>query len=138
VRIHVREQPKEWERFGKFFGVEWTPTVLVVDSTGAERHRIEGSLPVEEFLGQLILGLGHSAFARHEWSEAERLFREAIQRAPKSSAAPEAQYWAGVARYKATNDASALGQTAEAFRTRYSDSPWAKKASVWEAGRKST
>ena len=45
--------------------------------------------------------------------------------------AAEALYWAGVAKYKATGDAAALGETAEAFSTRFRDSPWAKKASVW-------
>jgi len=37
-----------------------------------------------------------------------------------------------VARYKAMNDPTALSATAEEFRTRYSDTSWAKKASVWE------
>ena len=57
-------------------------------------------------------------------------FREAVERYPDTDAAAEALYWAGVARYKATNDPSALEQTAEAF-TRYPGSVWAKKASVW-------
>src|SRR2546423_639106 len=50
---------------------------------------------------------------------------------PDTGAAPEALYWAGVARYKATNDPSALEQTAQAFAQRYQDTAWAKKASVW-------
>lgn len=45
--------------------------------------------------------------------------------------APEALYWAGVSKYKASGDPGALARTAEAFRTRFTDSPWAKKASVW-------
>jgi hypothetical protein len=36
-----------------------------------------------------------------------------------------------VTRYKATNDAAALAETTKAFKERYSDSTWAKKASVW-------
>jgi TolA-binding protein len=54
-----------------------------------------------------------------------------VERFPNSDAAPEALYWAGVARYKATNDPSALEQTAQASAQRYQDSAWAKKASVW-------
>jgi TolA-binding protein len=50
---------------------------------------------------------------------------------PGTDAAAEAMYWAGVARYKATNDASALKATADAFKKRYQDSIWAKKASIW-------
>ena len=48
-----------------------------------------------------------------------------------TDAAPEALYWAGVARYKATGDAAALAETAAEFANRYQDSAWAKKASVW-------
>ena len=40
-------------------------------------------------------------------------------------------YWAGVSRYKASNDGSALKATAQAFKQRYSDTTWAKKASIW-------
>jgi hypothetical protein len=46
---------------------------------------------------------------------------------------PEAMYWAGVARYKATGDAAALAATANDFRERHQGSTWAKKASVWAA-----
>lgn len=44
---------------------------------------------------------------------------------------PEALYWAGVAKYKATGEAGALAETAEHFKTRFPESNWAKKASVW-------
>ena len=131
VRVHVREQPEAWKRLGERYGVQWTPTILVVDPSGAERHRIEGFLPVDELLAQLTLGMGKSAFARQQFAEAERWFREAVERYPDTDAAPEALYWAGVALYKKTDDASALAQTAEAFTRRYQDNIWAKKASVW-------
>lgn len=131
ARIHVREQPEDWKRFGERFGVQWTPTILIVDATGAERHRIEGFLPVEDFLAQLMLGLAQSAFARQQYPEAERRYREVVERFPRTDAAPEALYWAGVARYKASNDPGALAQTGVAFTRQYQDSAWAKKASVW-------
>jgi hypothetical protein len=132
ARINVREQKTDWDRYSARYGVQWTPTILIVDPSGAERHRIEGFLPVDELLAQLVLGLGHSAFARQEFGEAERRLREVVERYPDTSAAPEALYWAGVARYKATNDATALGATAGAFARQYQDSVWAKKASVWK------
>ena len=131
ARIHVREQPEDWKRLGERYGVQWTPTVLIVDATGTERHRVEGFLPAEDFLPQLAIGLARSAFAREQYQEAERRYREIVERFPRSDVAPEALYWAGVARYKAANDAAALGQTAEAFTRQYQDSTWAKKASVW-------
>jgi TolA-binding protein len=79
----------------------------------------------------LLLGLGHAAFATGRFGDAEGRFQEVLDRYPQSDAAPEALYWRGVSRYKESNDASALGETARAFTERYRDSPWAKKASVW-------
>jgi tetratricopeptide (TPR) repeat protein len=131
ARVHVREQPEDYQRFGQRFGAQWTPTLLVIDPDGTERHRIEGFLPPEDLMAQLLLGLGHSAFARERWEEAERRFREVVERFPKSDAAPEALYWAGVARYKGKGDANALAETGREFTKRYQDSSWAKKASVW-------
>jgi tetratricopeptide (TPR) repeat protein len=131
VRIHVRDQADEFKRLGARFNAQWTPTILLLDASGQERHRVEGFLPAEDFLAQLTLGLAHSAFARGEFAEAERWYRQAVESYSATEAAPEALYWTGVARYKATNDAAALGETAKQFASRYRDSSWAKKASVW-------
>jgi hypothetical protein len=131
MRAHVRDNADEFKRLGSRFTAQWTPTTLIVDAEGNERHRIEGFLPADDFLAQLTLGLAKSAFARRRFDEAERLYREVVDRYPNTEAAPEALYWAGVSRYKGSNDASALGDTARAFSTRYTGSSWAKKASVW-------
>ncbi|HET9948567.1 MAG TPA: tetratricopeptide repeat protein [Longimicrobiales bacterium] len=131
VRVHVRDDAQEYRRLAELYGAQWTPTSLVLDPGGEERHRIEGFLPVEELVPQIELGLGRVAFARGDYEEAERRFRDVVDRAPGSEAAPAALYWAGVARFKATDDGAALAQTAEAFRERYQDTPWAKKSSVW-------
>jgi TolA-binding protein len=133
VRAHVREQAELFKQLGQRFNAQWTPTVLIVDSDGRERHRIEGFLPADEFLAELKLGLAHSAFASSRFSEAEPLFREVVDRHPNTEAAAEGLYWAGVSRYKATNDATALADTAHAFGERYQNSSWAKKASVWKS-----
>ena len=113
------------------FGVDWTPTIVVLDSDGTERHRIEGFLPKDDFLAQLMLGHAHIAFKRGRYEEAESRYREIVARLPDTDAAAAALYWAGVSRYKAKSDAAALEQTAEAFKTQYTDSSWAKKASIW-------
>jgi TolA-binding protein len=131
ARVHVKEQAEEYRRFSERYGALWTPTTLVLDENGVEQHRIEGFLPVDDFLAQLELGLAHSAFKHEKWDEAERRFREIVERYPSSDAAPEAQYWAGVARYKGSGKPEALGDTARAFQERYQNTSWAKKASVW-------
>jgi hypothetical protein len=131
ARVHVKEDPQEFKRYGERYGAQWTPAILLLDSDGVERHRIEGFLPADDFLAQLMLGHAHIAFQEHQWTEAERRFREIVKELPHTDAAPEALYWAGVAPYKASGDAGSLKETARAFSKQYQGSTWAKKASVW-------
>lgn len=131
ARLHVKEDAADFQLFGEKYNAQWTPTTVLLEPDGEEIHRIEGFLPADDFLAQLTLGLGHDAFKRKDFTSAEKHFREILERCPDTEGAAEAQYWAGVARYKATNDPKSLGETAAAFRTRYKDSSWAKKASVW-------
>jgi hypothetical protein len=126
VRIDVRKNPQPMDRFQAL----WTPTILLLDPQGTERYRFEGFLPVEDYLGRVTLGLGHVAFAMKDWVAAEARFHEVAEKYPQTEAAPEALYWEGVSRYKA-GDQSALGQTAQHFKMRYTDTDWAKKSSVW-------
>ena len=112
------------------FGAQWTPTVLIVDAPETERHRFEGFLPKEDYLAQLRLGLAHAARARGEFDDAAKRYREIADSATDDVAA-EALYWSGVSRYKSTNDGAALAETAKAFQSRFTDSAWAKKSSVW-------
>ena len=131
VRAHVKANAADFQRLGAKYDAQWTPTTLIIDGEGQERHRIEGFLPADDFLGQLSLGAAKAAFSAGDFQTAERLFEEVLASYPNTDAAPEAQYWSGVSRYKATNDPSALGATFKKFQDRYKDSTWAKKASVW-------
>ena len=133
VRVHVKDNKDEFQRLGEKYNAQWTPTVLLLDQDGNERHRVEGFLPADEFLPQLELGAAHAAFKRHDHADAERRFRAIIDKHANSDVAAEALYWAGVSKYKASGDASALKDTATAFADRYKESAWAKKASVWAA-----
>ena len=132
ARLHVKEQAADFQRFGERYGAQWTPTILMIDSGAVERSRIEGFLPLEDFLAQLTLGLGQIAFHAKRFKDAERYFEEVLGRYAESDGAPEAQYWAGVSRYKASGDANELAATAQAFEKRYQHTVWAKKASVWK------
>ena len=131
ARVHVKEDPEAFKRYGEQYNAHWTPTVLELDPDGGEFFRIEGFLPLEDFLAQLMLGRAHMDFKQGKWAEGAKQFRKIVDDLPKSEGAAEAQYWAGVSQYKATNDANALKETAKAFTQRYKDSSWAKKASIW-------
>ena len=127
VKVHIKKHPELFEQFG----AHWTPTQIVLDPDGVERHRIEGYLPVDDFIAQLGMGLGRVAFETGRYADAQRLFLEVWTKHPKASAAPEARYWDGVAAYKATQDSAKLAQTAVALRDMYPASEWARKSSVW-------
>lgn len=131
ARVHVKDDRDAFKQYAERYKAPWTPTILVLDADGVEHHRIEGFLPVEDFLAQVMLGRARLAFDQQQWADAERRFKEIGERFPQSDAAPEALYWAGVAPYKATGDPASLQATAQAFTQRYRDTPWAKKASVW-------
>ena len=131
VRAHIRDNKEEFQRLGERFSAQWTPTILILDANGQERHRIEGFLPTPDFTAQLQLGAAKAVFARGDFADAERLYRDIVQKHPQSDAAAEALYWAGVSKYKASGEASALADTARAFSERYTDTPWAKKSSIW-------
>jgi hypothetical protein len=127
ARFHVKTHP---EAMGRFH-VDWTPTILILDSEGSERHRIEGFLPNDDFLAQLHLGLAHAAFTAGKFDQAAERFDTIVRDLPGSDSAPEAQYWAGVSRYKASGNGEALKATADAFKQLYGDTTWGKKASIW-------
>ncbi len=109
----------------------WTPTILILDSKGLERHRIEGYLPKDEFRAQLELGLARVAFMNKNWADAERRYAEVLERYPNSKSAPEALYWKGVSHYKGTNDHTVLGTLPGEFQQKYGDSIWAMKSAAW-------
>jgi len=132
VRMHVKEQGADYKRLSQKFTALWTPTTLIVDQSGEERHRIEGFLPAHDFIGQLSLGLARTAFAQGKFGEAERRYREIAERHHAEDVGAEATYWAGVSRYKATHDASVLNETAARLADVYPDSAWRKKSDVWQ------
>jgi hypothetical protein len=131
ARVHVKEDPDAFSRYAERYKAPWTPTILELDPDRVEHHRIEGFLPADDLLAQLMLGRARMGFDLQQWTEAERRFKEIVERFPQTDAAAEALYWAGVTPYKATGDPASLKQTALAFKQRYQDTPWAKKASVW-------
>ena len=131
ARVHVKADSELYRKYSEQYNAPWTPTILELDANGVERHRIEGFLPSDDFLSQLMLGRAKIAFAHEQWDEAGQRFREIVDKFPHADAAPEALYWAGVASYKKTHDNTSLKETGKAFTERYQDTSWAKKASVW-------
>jgi outer membrane protein assembly factor BamD (BamD/ComL family) len=127
VKIHIKEEPQTFKKFG----VQWTPTLLVMAPDGEEAFRIEGFLPVEDFLAQLELGLGKAFLHQEKFTEAETNFRDVAKRYPKTESAPQALYWAGVAAYKGSKDPGKLKETYQNLLKQFPTSEWTRKGVVW-------
>ena len=120
----------EYKRLAERYNVQWTPTILVLDPQGEERHRIEGFLPADDFLSQLSLGLAKVAFQRGNHAEAERRFREIVDMLPFHRRGARGALLGGRVEQGQRRRERPRRDHA-AFRDRYQDTTWAKKASVW-------
>ena len=105
--------------------------MLLLDSEGKERVRLEGYLPKDDFTAALESGLGRIAFVHKKYADAERWYGDVVTRFGDSHSAPEAMYWRAVTQYKAANDHTVLSKFAEELRSSYPSSVWASKATPW-------
>ncbi len=115
----------------KAFNVQWTPTIVIRDHDGQEHHRSTGFLSPEDFILEMRLGLAKMVYDQRRFEDANQAYRQILEAYPKTSAAPEALYFAGVCNYMASQDASHLSRTFQELREKYPQSDWTKKAEVW-------
>ncbi|MEE9543766.1 MAG: tetratricopeptide repeat protein [Thermodesulfobacteriota bacterium] len=110
------------------FNVNWTPTIVTLDTMGREHHRTLGFLPPEEFIPSLMLGIGKTHFDMGRFDEANSILEELTKKCPQSRAAPEAIYYLGVSSFKIAHDASHLKKAYERLKAEYPDNEWAFRA----------
>jgi tetratricopeptide (TPR) repeat protein len=115
----------------KRYSVKWTPTIIILEAEGDEHHRFIGFLQPEDFIAQMTLGKGKLAFNLDNFDQAIQCFQEILVGYPKTDAAPEAQYYLGVSKYKASHDPKELKLGLEALQRNYPQSEWTKKAQVY-------
>ena len=127
VKIHLKENAAGFHRFG----VQWTPTLMFLDAEGKEHYRFEGYLPAVNFLAELDFGRARFAFHKKKWDDAISEFYAAAARDHKTEFAAEAGYWAAVAQYMKTHDASALREWSKKVRAEFPNTTWAKRAVVY-------
>lgn len=127
MKIHIKENGPAFKRFG----VQWTPTIMLLDSDGKEHYRFEGYLPAPNFLAQLDFGRARVAFHAKQWDDATREFNSAAARDPNTEVAAEAGYWAAVAQYQKTHDPASLKEWSKKVRAEFPNSTWAKRAAVY-------
>ncbi|MBI5189889.1 MAG: thioredoxin fold domain-containing protein [Nitrospirae bacterium] len=116
----------------ELYGIEWTPTFVVMDDHGKEAYRWVGYLPEDDFMGHLNMALATYALKKKDYLNAERLFDEIVLKFPLTEFAPQAAYYLGVVKYRATGDVNCLSKAYIDLKVSYPDSPWTVKASAWE------
>ena len=70
--------------------------MLLLDSEGKERVRLEGYLPNNDFVAALMSGLGRIAFVHKKYADAERWYGDLVARFGNTHFAAEAMYWRAV------------------------------------------
>lgn len=127
VLCNLDENPE----MGKKFHIDWTPAFVITDEQGAELERFVGYLPAEEFIPQLLLSKGLADFHIERLKDAMGDFEELIEEHAASELVPEAEYYLGAVQFRTTGDISKLGDVCAAMNTRFPDSIWTKKCSIW-------
>jgi hypothetical protein len=129
LQLNIHD-PAQRLAFRRFHAI-WTPTVVVLDMAGNERWRIEGYLPKHELHAQLEMGLARIVALRKRWAEAEPLYARIVEHFGDTAVAAEALYWRGISSYQVTRDHTSLERMALEVTSRFPQSEWAIKASVW-------
>ena len=125
-RIDYRKEKGLREKFG----VNWTPTILFLDTAGRQLYRIMGYLPPETFEVHLHLGKAHASFGGERYLEAKEYFDAVLEKFPDSEQAPQAMYFSGVCRFKMSGVGKDLVKTRLELEKEFPKSEWAQRAAV--------
>lgn len=107
----------------------WTPDVRVLHYDGFEMYRWDGFLPPPEFIARMECGIAMAYLRGKRYDEAEKLYVDVLTRFSTTYAAPEAQYYLGVTRYRRDPDSDELLVQWAQLRSRYPASEYRVKQS---------
>ena len=111
----------------------WTPDLRVLAPDGYELYRWNGYLPPFEFVPQLLVGQAQALLRLGDLDRAASVYEAVLRRFPTSAVAAEAQYYLGVAKYKASHERNDLSANWDQLQSRYPDSIWRVKQSFRES-----
>ncbi|HEY9179739.1 MAG TPA: tetratricopeptide repeat protein [Candidatus Baltobacteraceae bacterium] len=110
----------------------WTPDVRILDHNGFEMYRWDGFLPPPEYQARLLCGIGMAYLRSKRYDQAEHCYVDVLRRFSTSCAAPEAQYYLGVVRYRRDPEGDELLTQWAQLRSRYPSSEYRVKQSFKE------
>lgn len=107
----------------------WTPDIRILNHDGYELYRWDGFLPPPEFMARVLCGYGLAYLRLKRFDRAEAVYVDVLKRFSTTYAAPEAQYYLGVARYRRDPDSDELLTQWANLRSRYPESEYRVKQS---------
>lgn len=107
----------------------WTPDVRILNHDGYELYRWDGFLPPSEFLARTLCGFALAYLRLKRFEQAEAVYADVLKRFSTTYAAPEAQYYLGVTRYRRDPDSDELLTQWAKLRSRYPESEYRVKQS---------
>jgi hypothetical protein len=107
----------------------WTPDLRILYHDGYELYRWDGFLPPAEFIARALCGFGLAYLRLKRFDQAETIYVDVLKRFSTTYAAPEAQYYLGVARYRRDPDSDELPKQWANLRSRYPLSEYRVKQS---------
>jgi hypothetical protein len=110
----------------------WTPDVRILNHDGYELYRFDGFLPPPEFAARTMTGYGMAYLRLKRFDQAESCYVDVLRKFSTAYAAPEAQYYLGVTRYRKDHNSDELPKQWENLRSRYPLSEYRVKQSFKE------
>ncbi len=110
----------------------WTPDIRILYHDGFEMYRWDGFLPPPEFMARALCGFAFAYLRLKRFDQAETIYVDVLKRFSTTYAAPEAQYYLGVTRYRRDPNSDELLTQWANLRSRYPLSEYRVKQSFKE------
>ncbi|HEY1975077.1 MAG TPA: tetratricopeptide repeat protein [Candidatus Baltobacteraceae bacterium] len=132
IPVQIDNSKKESQQFLHGIHHIWTPDVRILDGNGYEFYRFDGFLPPPEFMARTLCGFAMAYLRLKRFDRAEEIYVDVLKRFSTTYAAPEAQYYLGVTRYRRDPDSDELLTQWANLRSRYPISEYRVKQSFKE------
>ena len=129
IPVHFDNSKAENNQFLHGIHHIWTPDVRILNHDGFELYRWDGFLPPAEFAARTLCGFGMAYLRLKRFDQAEAVYLDVLKRFSTTYAAPEAQYYLGVTRYRRDPNSDELLTQWANLRSRYPSSEYRVKQS---------
>jgi Tetratricopeptide repeat len=132
IPVQIDNSKSESQHFLHSIHHIWTPDVRVLYHDGFELYRFDGFLPPPEFAARTLCAFAMAYLRLKRFERAEDVYADVLKRFSTTYAAPEAQYFLGVTRYRHDPNSDELLVQWANLRSRYPASEYRVKQSFKE------